>query len=288
MAAQAAPTAPTPSREASPPDVPATDAAAPVARRKRFARWRPRTALAVVILGLIGSQLIALALVLAAGGSDGLDWVAASGLVVADLFLVGVVVAFARRGAEKLGAATFGIRRTAFWAALGWMVLAYFAVSVFNVIWLLIVGTGSAPVDEGGSGSPSLAAVLFVIVGVAITAPIVEEIVFRGYLFPALARWRGPWIGALLGAAVFGAAHCLVYPPQLLPLMAVFGFAACMLFWFTGSLLPCIALHAMNNALVTGIDLGWSWQVPLLMLGCMAAALLIMAPFARERAPQLA
>jgi hypothetical protein len=44
----------------------------------------------------------------------------------------------------------------------------------------------------------------------------------------------------------------------------------------------------MNNALVTGLELGWTWGVPLLMLGCMALALLVLAPFARERAPQLA
>jgi membrane protease YdiL (CAAX protease family) len=256
-------------------------------RRRCFASWRPRTAFLVVLAGLIASQLLAFAVALAAGGSDGLDWVAASGLVLADAFLIALIVWFARRGAEHLGAATFGIRRTAFWPAVGWMVLAYFAVSIFNAIWLTVVGTGGAPSDDGGSGSPSTAAIVFVIAGVAVAAPIAEEIVFRGYLFPALARWRGPWLGALLGAAVFGAAHCLVYPPQLLPMMAMFGFAACMLFWFTGSLLPGIALHAINNALVTGIDLGWSWQVPLLMLGCMTLALLLLKPFARERAPQL-
>ena len=283
MTAQAAPTTPPPT-ETAPPAAPAT---APVARRKRFARWRPRTALAVVIVGLVVSQLVALALALAAGGEDGLDWVAAAGLVAADAVLLGIVLVFARRGAEKLGPATFGLRRTAFWPAVGWMLLAYFAVTVFNVFWILVVGIGGASAEEGGGGaSPSVAAVVLVVLGVTIAAPIVEEIVFRGYLFPALARWRGPWIGALGGAAVFGAAHCLVYPPQLLPMMAVFGFAACMLFWFTGSLLPGIALHAMNNALVTGGELGWSWEVPLLMLGCMTLALLLLAPFARDRAPQ--
>ena len=42
--------------------------------------------------------------------------------------LLGVVLAVARRGADKLGAATLGIRRTAFWPAVGWMVLTYFFV----------------------------------------------------------------------------------------------------------------------------------------------------------------
>src|SRR5262245_28027188 len=102
-----------------------TAQAAPTARatRPRVARWRPRTAVLVVLVGLVVSQLLAFGVALAAGGADGLDWVAASGLVLADAFLIALVVWFARRGADKLGAATFGIRRTAFWPAVGWMVL---------------------------------------------------------------------------------------------------------------------------------------------------------------------
>jgi membrane protease YdiL (CAAX protease family) len=284
MTAQAAQNASPPSQ--SPAATPS--ATAPVAQRRRFARWRPRTALTVVIVGLVVSQLVALALALVAGGDGGLDWVAASGLLAADAVLLAVVLVYARRGADRLGAATFGLRRTAFWPAVGWMVLAYFVVSIFNAVWLVLVGTGSSSSESASGSSMSLVAAVLVVLGVTVAAPVVEEIVFRGYLFPALARWRGPWIGALLGAAVFGAAHCLVYPPQLLPMMAAFGFAACMLFWFTGSLLPSIALHAMNNALVTGLALGWSGGVPLLMLGAMAVSMLVLVPFTRERAPQLA
>ena len=278
MTAQAPSTSPSPA--------PPRPAAPAPARRKRFARWRPGVALIAVVAALIGSQIVALALIFAAGGEDAPDWVSAAGIVIADLVLLGVVIAVARRGADKLGAATLGIRKTAFWPAVGWMVLTYFFVSVFNAIWILVVGTGSLPSDEAGGGAPSVAAVVLVALGVAVAAPIVEEITFRGYLFPALVRWRGPWLGALVCAIVFGLAHCAVYPPELLPMMAVFGFAACMLFWFTGSLLPCVALHAMNNALVTGRDLGWGWEVPLLMLACMAVSLLLLLPFARERAPQ--
>jgi membrane protease YdiL (CAAX protease family) len=266
--------------------VPTTQSAATKRRRRRFARWRPGVALSAVVGALIVSQLVALAVVLAAGGDDAPDWLRAIGIVLADLILLGVVLAVARRGAEKLGPATLGIRRTKFWPAVGWMCVTYFAVTVFNIVWLLFVGTGSVPHDRAPGVHASAGGIALAVLGIAVVAPIVEEITFRGYLFPALTRWRGPWIGALVGALVFGAAHCAVYPPQLLPLMAVFGFGACLLYWFTGSLLPGIALHAMNNALVTGHDLGWSWQVPLLMLGCMVVAQLLLIPFARERAPQ--
>src|ERR671934_108205 len=104
-------------------------------------------------------------------------------------------------------------------------------------------------------------------------APIGEEIAFRGYLFPALTRWRGPWIGAILTALAFGAAHFLVYPLVFLPALAFFGFGACLLFWFTGSLLPSICLHAINNAIAAGVLLGGSWQVPLGVLGAVALSL---------------
>jgi membrane protease YdiL (CAAX protease family) len=237
---------------------------------------------------LIGSQVVALAVLLAAGGDDAPDWLSAAGIVVADLVLLGTVIWVAKRGANHLGAATLGVRRPkGFWSAVGWMLLAYFAVTLFNAIWIFLVGTGSTPRDtSSGSAELTVATAVFITLGVAIAAPIVEEITFRGYLFPALTRWRGPWIGALVCGVVFGLAHFAVHPPELLPMMAVFGFFACMLFWFTGSLLPCIALHAMNNALVVGRDFGWSWEVPVFMVGCMLLVLLLLMPFARERAPQ--
>src|SRR4051794_17762758 len=266
--------------------LPTTQPAAKQPRPPRFARWRPGVALSAVAGALIASQLIALAVVLAAGGDDAPDWLSAIAIVLADLILLGVVLAVARRGADKLGPATLGIRRTKFWPALGWMCVTYFAVMVFNIVWLVVVGTGSAPRDRGPDVHVSSGGIALAVFGIAVVAPIVEEITFRGYLFPALTRWRGPWIGALLGALVFGAAHCAVYPPQLLPMMAVFGFGACLLYWFTGSLLPGIALHAMNNALVTGPNLGWSLQGPPLMPRCMVVAQLLLIPFARERAPQ--
>src|SRR3954471_4629340 len=121
----------------------------PTRRRRRFARWRPGVALSAVAGALIGSQLVALAVVLAAGGEDAPDWLRAAGIVLADLVLLGVVLAVARRGAEKLGPATLGIRRTAFWPAVGWMFVTYFAVTVFNIVWLLLVGSGSTPRDRG-------------------------------------------------------------------------------------------------------------------------------------------
>jgi uncharacterized protein len=180
------------------------------------------------------SQAAAGAILLAGGGDRAPDAVGAIALVVADLILLAVVVLFARRGAERLTPTTLGVRRTRFWPAVGWMLAIYFGVVATQGVWLVILaiaGAGGGG-DSGHDTTAHLAApsALLVLLGAAVTAPIVEEVSFRGYLFPALTRWRGPWTAAALTAVLFGAAHGLVYPPVLLPLMVAFGFGACLLF----------------------------------------------------------
>jgi len=263
--------------------------AAPPARPRRRpeARWSPGFATFVVTAGLVVGQGVALAVTLAAGGEDGPDWVIAASLLLADAIVLAIIVAAANRGADRLGPSTLGLRRTDFGPALGWALVGWVALMAVAGAWALIVGQGA---EESGGGprldvDDPVVTVLFVLT-VCVTAPVVEEIAFRGYLFAALTRWRGPWPAAMLSGVLFGAAHAAVYPPELLPPLAVFGVVLAMVYWFTGSLLPCIALHALNNALVTGIAFGWDWEVPLLILASVGLALGLLWPFSRERAPQ--
>jgi hypothetical protein len=254
------------------------------AGRAQPARWRGGTAVAALVAGFVLGQLAALGIVAAAGGDDAPLTASAAAFALGDLVVLAVVIFAARRGAERLGPATLGLRRTRFWPAAGWMLAIYFGVISAEGAWSLIVG--GAPSTRGHDvAHPATATALLGLFAIAVVAPIVEEVAFRGYLFPALTRWRGPWIGAALTAVLFGVAHAGVYPLRFLPALAAFGFGACLLYWFTGSLLPSIALHALNNALVLSVAFHWSWQVPLAVVGAVAVAQLIVAPFARERAP---
>jgi membrane protease YdiL (CAAX protease family) len=200
-----------------------------------------------VIGGLVAGQLVALAAILVAGDTD---LVMAAGFVLADLVLVGIVVGSAARGAERLTAATLGVRRTRFWRAVGWTLAIWVGVTALEALWAVLVGGFSNVEEDAGITDGELIVLLFAI---AVVAPIAEELAFRGYLFPALTRWRGPWIGALLTA-----------------------------------LLPCVALHAGNNAMVMSIGGDWTWQVPAAMLACMTLSILLLLPFAREREPYAA
>jgi uncharacterized protein len=271
--------APTP--EAPPPE--AIEEAAPAARES--ARWRPRVAIAVVILALVVTQAVALGIMFAAGGDDASDAAIAGAFVLADLLLVAIIVAFASRGAERLTGATLGVRRTPFWRAVGWTLAIWIGILTLEGLYALLVGGFSNVEEDPGITDGEM---VLILLAVAVVTPIAEELAFRGYLFPALTRWRGPWIGALVTALIFGAAHVASSPVLAVPALALFGFGACMLFWFTGSLLPCVGLHAANNALVMSVGGDWTWQVLAAVVGCVALSVLLLLPFARERAPYAA
>src|ERR671922_13393 len=117
--------------------------------RRAVARWRPPVAIAAVILGLVAGQAVAFGIILAAGGRDAADEITALALVAADLIVLGIVLAFAARGAERLAPATFGVRRTSFWTAVGWTFAIWVGVAALEGLWALLVGDTSNT-EEGG------------------------------------------------------------------------------------------------------------------------------------------
>lgn len=85
-----------------------------------------------------------------------------------------------------------------------------------------------------------------------IVAPICEEVVFRGYIYPVLKRFSGPWVGALVSALVFSAAHGSL--AALLPLF-IFGLVLVFLYEWTGSIWAPIAAHFLFNGATVAIQL---------------------------------
>jgi uncharacterized protein len=216
--------------------------------RRDVATWRPTTAALAVVAGVALTLALEFAVVAISGSSDEDDVIHGGALLVAELPLLALTLFAARRGARRLGPETFGLRRTAFWPAVGWTLVTYFAVAMLEGVYLVLVGGGGHRL--GGSDVHSVSSALLIVLAMAYVAPVIEELAFRGYLFASLTRWRGPWPAAAVTAVLFAAAHVAAYPPQLLPLLLFFGFGACVLFWFTRSLLPSIALHALNNGIV--------------------------------------
>ncbi|MEO8672660.1 MAG: type II CAAX endopeptidase family protein [Tahibacter sp.] len=79
-------------------------------------------------------------------------------------------------------------------------------------------------------------------------APWVEEFIFRGLLFRAM-RVRWGLIGAVLASSAF---FTLLHPAFSWPMVFLLGATNALLFHRSGSLLPCILLHLVYNAIVVG------------------------------------
>ncbi|HWT06690.1 MAG TPA: type II CAAX endopeptidase family protein [Xanthomonadales bacterium] len=84
------------------------------------------------------------------------------------------------------------------------------------------------------------------VLSLVVIVPIVEEIVFRGLLFGALAGRLGVLASAVITALLFGAVHGDLV---LFPTLAAMGFVTALAYAATGNLWVAIALHALNNAL---------------------------------------
>ncbi len=135
------------------------------------------------------------------------------------------------------------------WAAL--IALIYIPISYvlpdFVTWWLVWRGEPLIYVDKDGS-LPLLGNLLSFLSLVVLT-PIIEEILFRGYL---LHRWNRKWgltNGILLSSAVFGAIH-----PDPLG-AAIFGIGMCVLYLRAQSLYVPILAHMIYNLTV------WVWDL---------------------------
>ncbi len=84
------------------------------------------------------------------------------------------------------------------------------------------------------------------IISALVLAPIVEELLFRGLLQPALTRWwRSQWLAILVSGCAFGLLHYPVF--YTVPPLAFFGVVLGYLYARTRSLTLVILLHAVFN-----------------------------------------
>lgn len=251
--------------------------------------WQPWLAPAAFLSGLAVAVIVGGVLggVAAASGADPKHPPPIVGILTAlilELSFVGSALLFARsRG--PLAPHLFGLRRTRLTSALGWLVLAAVLYVLFSATWaaaLHLHERDTLPTQLGVDRSTlALVAVSLLL---CVSAPIAEELFFRGFFFSALRNWHGPWLATILTGLTFGAVHAGGDTPVgfLVPL-AFFGMALCVLRWVTGSLYPCFALHAINNSIALGALRHWHvGQVALVALGALTVIAVITGPFARR------
>ena len=84
------------------------------------------------------------------------------------------------------------------------------------------------------------------IICVAVAAPVIEEIVFRGGITRALLKQYSPWKAILISAAFFGIFH--INPAQI-PSAFIAGIVFAWIYYKTDNIIPCCLIHILNNSL---------------------------------------
>jgi len=146
-----------------------------------------------------------------------------------------------------------------FWSALGWtfpipralVVLVAgpaLAIALSALGAMLHAPTDNSEIEVLIKSRNSLAAVM--LFGVVL-APIFEEMLFRGFLFPLFARSLGPWLGIVLTAVPFallhGAQNHWAWQPVVL--IGVAGMAFGYVRYKTGSTTSAFLMHSAYNAM---------------------------------------
>lgn len=259
-----------------------------------FAWWSPfAAALVALVVTVVAVGLISVVYEATGGRLDSDDMppgITIGGTLVQDIALIAAAVLFASVGGVRPTPAAFGLTRTRFWKAVGLAVAVATTFYVFSVIWSVVLDVkeqDDLPGELGAKDSTlNFVAVAFM---VCMAAPLAEEFFFRGFVFPALATILG-WVGgALATGVIFGAIHLGGTDAIFLVPLMVLGFLLCVLYKLTGSILPCIAVHAVNNGLALSVFMKFEvWEGAIAVVGAPLLCLAVAAPFVRRARPALA
>lgn len=223
--------------------------------------WGWRDVGKAVLLIIFGSLLIMGIVIGVAFATDSLP-TQEQGMAAAPFFWLGALI----YGVVILAVYLFAVRRAGGdWSVLGfrafshwWIALApvltlvqLLGMSLVNIVFVLPFTGGQFENPQvealtGGSAlSPRDLGLLLILV--AVIAPIAEEIFFRGMLYPVLRRrWSAP-IAIVVNGFLFALIHFI---PILIPGLFLVGIVLAWVRERSGSLLPCILVHALQNTVV--------------------------------------
>jgi uncharacterized protein len=261
--------------EAPPPPEPTRDALPPLG----VPVWAPFAALVATFVGVLILGIVAGIVVTVAGGDVSADDPSTGLSLVLTTMQDALLVFVAWYAVELLGTrptvASFGFRAVRVLPALGWTLLAY---AGFWLATAAVVGILGDPEEQELVQDIESETAFVVLAGYALLscfiAPIAEEVFFRGFMFRGLAGRVHPIWAALITGSVFGVIHLGGAPVTSVVVLSIFGVALCFVLWRTGSLIPCIMLHALNNSIAFGAtkELPW-WGFLLLVLGSVGTTL---------------
>jgi membrane protease YdiL (CAAX protease family) len=211
-----------------------------------YANWGAPAAVLGVLLAIGTGIVLSVPIAIVDKPPEGGDFSDAANALVQlatalGFLLVPFAIAAGRGATVRAAAARLGLRRFRP-GAVKWMLAAIGAYLLFAIAYTAIIGQPEQKDIAEDFGTVPVQVLLIVI-----AAPISEEVCFRGMLFGGL-RERWPrLIAALISALIFGGLHALT-GLSAVPVLIAFGFILALLYEKTGSIVPGILLHMLNNS----------------------------------------
>ena len=128
-------------------------------------------------------------------------------------------------------------------------VILIFGILVYILLNVLNIKPPPQPIVGLFLAEKNIALVLISSIIAAVFGPIIEEIFFRGVMYNAVKRKFGVFVGILITSVLFSFLHThamTYFLVGFIPIM-ILGMALAYLYEKTGSLIPSITLHIMNN-----------------------------------------
>lgn len=214
--------------------------------------WRGRDLFFIFAAGMALSALFMIPIVILTGTSDSgalsFSTVGAMGIAIyLALCISGWYFALKRNGASLRDARLQPVSARTMLkmvpVTIGMMVLTGIVVSLSSLVF------GDVPTAQdqvvGGANAISFNDFVWIFILGAIAAPIGEEFIFRGLLYPLL-RNRLSVVGAVgISAIAFALVH---FMPPLIPALLVMGAVLAIIVERFQSIYPAMLVHGLNNA----------------------------------------
>lgn len=214
-----------------------------------------RTAIKLVLINLFILQIIAPILIMAPcaiyllAATGDINSVALTQLIMIPAQLLGQVmmgiylwkagyISTAKATWSPVSASYLGLSAIAM-LSCGWLL----SILMSHLQWIPNLMEQSFDILQSGWGG---------ILAIAITGPVLEEVLFRGAITKALLQQYSPTKAILISALIFGIFH--INPAQILPAFLI-GLLFAWTYYKTSSLIPCILMHILNNALSVYLSL---------------------------------
>lgn len=170
-------------------------------------------------------------------------------VLVSNLFVLGVLWLYLRRGDRLRQTGWYSWSKHSWQRTMGVAIACIAGALAFNYVYTEFLFPDlemqALMKDMIASIPKTVQNQILLFVTIAVVAPLVEEVVFRGMLQKAFVRWMPPWAAILVAAFIFAVIH--MQPEAIGPLMAL-GVAFGIIYHYSGSLRLTILLHVINNA----------------------------------------